>query len=90
MPQLVTRRARNRYLFVIGTSHATPHVSGTAALLDSQYGGTLNPAQLETALQQCSDNVGKSGGDAFYGQGRINVFKTANEVECNNSVATVP
>jgi subtilisin family serine protease len=84
LPQLASCRARNRYLFVIGTSQAAPHVSGTAALLDSQYGGALNPAQLESALQRCSDDLGKRGADAFFGQGRINVFKTVNEVDCNN------
>jgi subtilisin family serine protease len=85
IPQFASCRARNRYIFAFGTSLAAPHVSGTAALLDSQFGGTLNPAQLETALQRCSDDLGKRGADPSFGQGRINVFKTVNEVDCNNS-----
>jgi subtilisin family serine protease len=84
IPALATCRSRVRYLFVIGTSQATPHVSGLAALFDSQFGGTLDPAQLETNIQQCSDDLGKPGVDPFYGQGRINVFKTVNQVGCNN------
>lgn len=76
--------ATNRYLFVIGTSQAAPHVSGLAALLDSQFGGSLNPAQLQSALQRCSDDIGKAGVDPFFGQGRINAFKTVTGTGCNN------
>jgi subtilisin family serine protease len=85
MPGLAPCRTRNRYLFVIGTSQATPHVSGLAALLDSKYGGMLNPAQLQSIIQRCSDDLGKSGADPDFGQGRINAFKTMNEADCNNS-----
>ena len=85
MPGLAACHARNRYLFVIGTSQATPHVSGLAALLDSQYGGMLTPAQLQTKIQQCSDDIGKDGADPFFGQGRINAFKTVTGTGCNNS-----
>jgi subtilisin family serine protease len=85
MPGLAVCRTRNVYLFVIGTSQATPHVSGLAALLDSKYGGDLNPAQLQSLLERCSDDLGKSGADPDYGKGRINAFKTMNETGCNNS-----
>jgi subtilisin family serine protease len=85
IPSLAACKARNRYLFVIGTSQATPHVSGLAAFLDSQYGGTLTPAQLQSLIQHCSDDLGKTGTDPFFGQGRINAFKTVNGVDCNNS-----
>jgi subtilisin family serine protease len=85
MPGLAACHARNRYLFVIGTSQATPHVSGLAALLDSQFGGMLTPGQLQTKIQQCSDDIGKDGADPFFGQGRINAFKTVTGTGCNNS-----
>jgi len=64
VPALVACKSRVSYLFVIGTSQAAPHVSGLAALLDSQYAGMANPAQLQTRLQQCSDDIGKPGADA--------------------------
>jgi subtilisin family serine protease len=79
------RATRSGYLIAAGTSQAAPHVSGAAAYLDAQYAGALNPAQLEWALQQCSDDIGKPGTDQFYGRGRINVFKTVNQVNCDNS-----
>lgn len=84
-PGLAWCKSRNGYLFVIGTSQAAPHVSGLAALLDSQYGGMLTPAQLQTKIQQCSDDIGKDGADPFFGQGRINAFKTVTGTGCNNS-----
>ena len=84
MPSLAVCKSRNRYLFAIGTSQATPHVSGLAALLDSQFGGTLNPAQLQAKLQQCADNIGKNGTDPFFGKGRINAFNTVTGTGCNN------
>lgn len=85
MPSLAACKSRVRYLYVIGTSQATPHVSGLAALLDSQYGGMANPAQLQTRLQQCSDDIGKPGADPYFGQGRINALQTVTGVGCNNS-----
>src|SRR5450759_2859032 len=88
MPSLVAvcRGKTNVYVFAIGTSQATPHVSGLAALLDSQFGGMLTPAQLQTKIQQCSDDIGKDGADPFFGQGRINAFKTVTGTGCNNSI----
>ena len=85
MPSLASCHSRTRYLFVIGTSQAAPHVSGLAAFLDSQYGGMLKPAQLQATIQQCSDDLGKRGVDPFFGQGRINAFNTVTGTGCNNS-----
>ncbi len=85
MPSLASCHSRNRYLFVIGTSQATPHVSGLAALLDSQFGGALNPAQLQSRIQQCSDDIGKAGVDPFFGQGRVNALKTVTGTGCNSA-----
>jgi subtilisin family serine protease len=87
LPDLIDCRSRSRYLFVVGTSQAAPHVSGLAALLDSQFAGALKPSQLETNMEVCSDDTGKRGADPFYGHGRINVFKTVNQVDCNNGAA---
>jgi subtilisin family serine protease len=81
-PGLAACHSRNRYLWVIGTSQATPHVSGLAALLESQYGGSLNPGQLQAKIQQCADDVGKNGVDPFFGHGRINAFKTVTGTGC--------
>ena len=78
-PALAACKTRNRYLNVIGTSQAAPHVSGLGAYLDSQFGGTLNASQMITSIQQHADDLGKPGADAFYGKGRINVVATVND-----------
>jgi subtilisin family serine protease len=79
IPALAACKTRNRYLFVIGTSQATPHVAGLGAYLDSQFGGMLTASQMITSIQQHADDLGAPGADPFYGKGRINVFATVND-----------
>lgn len=62
-----------RYLFVIGTSQAAPHVSGLAALLRAR--GIQGASQIITQIEQTSDDLGKPGTDQIYGRGRIDVFR---------------
>jgi subtilisin family serine protease len=62
-------------LYSNGTSQAAPLVSGAAALLDSLASppGSATPAQLERRLIHSADDLGKSGPDASYSNGRLNV-----------------
>lgn len=60
-----------------GTSMATPHVSGAAALLlqaSRQLGITLSPGQIKSILENTSVDRGLAGKDNNYGAGRIDVF----------------
>lgn len=60
-------------LGVAGTSQATPHVSGLAALMVERYG--RNPSQIKNAIRQSADDLGEPGNDPYFGAGRINVAR---------------
>lgn len=58
------------YEYFQGTSMATPHVSGFAALLIQQ--GITSPAAIEAAMKQFATDKGTPGRDDVYGYGIIN------------------
>lgn len=65
--------------FMDGTSMASPHVAGLAALLISKA-GTLTPAQVRAAIQNTAKDLGTAGWDQFYGHGLI---------DCNAALLSV-
>ena len=52
-----------------GTSMATPHVVGMAALLNSK--GITNPATVETLIRRTAKDIGSTGKDTSFGYGLI-------------------
>jgi len=53
----------------IGTSMATPHVSGVAAMMNQQ--GITSPAAIEAAMEQTAIDLGSKGRDDTFGHGLI-------------------
>jgi len=61
------------YYFFQGTSMATPHVVGTAALLIAN-GNAVTPDDVRAALQETAEDLGAPSWDATYGWGLVDAF----------------
>ena len=55
-----------------GTSSATPHVAGAAALVKGAF-PAYTPAQIQDFLQGRAVDMGSAGKDTIYGYGRLNL-----------------
>jgi serine protease len=62
------------YAMLSGTSMASPHASGVAALIRGKN-ASLTPDQVRTILQSSVDDLGTPGRDPVYGYGRVNALK---------------
>jgi hypothetical protein len=65
----------NAYSVMSGTSMATPHTAGLAALMLSVQ-PTLTNAQVRTYMETYALDLGTAGKDNDYGSGRIRAFET--------------
>jgi serine protease len=66
----VSGQSYNGYEYYDGTSMATPHVSGVAALVWSHYTNKTN-AEIRDALQKSAEDKGTAGKDNSYGHGIV-------------------
>ncbi len=61
----------NGYGTMSGTSMASPHVAGLAALILSRNPG-LTPAEVRQLIESTATDLGPTGRDIYFGHGRIN------------------
>lgn len=71
----------NGYLFLSGTSQATPHVSAAVATLKS-YNKDFTYSEILDALKYYTVDIGITGRDDDYGEGMV-CFKNYQECTCN-------
>jgi subtilisin/minor extracellular protease Epr len=64
------------YAFLDGTSMATPHVSGVAALVWAAHPSWTN-VQVRQRLQATATDLGAPGKDKYYGYGLVNAAAAA-------------
>ncbi len=79
------------YKTISGTSMASPHVAGTAALLletvsleyDYDGDGTWAPMELRACLIDAADDMGPEGFDNYYGHGMVDAEESVTGTETN-------
>ncbi len=79
----------NSYAYLSGTSMATPHVSGTVALLLS-LDSTLTPTEIRNILQTTAIDLGPTGLDTVYGHGLVNALDAVSSISTPTPLPTPP
>ena len=74
------------YWFFSGTSMATPHVSGVAALLIAN--GVTGPDNVRDALLSTAEDKGPAGWDSEYGRGIVDAYAALNYASAPNEPPT--
>ena len=79
---------RGGYAYFQGTSMATPQVTGAAAVVASVTG--LRGASLRSRLLGTTDDLGASGYDTTYGNGRLNAYRAVTGTTLDEGGSTPP
>ena len=67
------------FYWMAGTSMASPHVAGVAALVIGKNGGEMKPVDVMQQLFKTADKIDKNGISDYYGNGRVNAFRAVTE-----------
>jgi serine protease len=69
------------YYFYEGTSMASPHVAGVAAMVIAAGGGSMSPDDVRAVLEGTATDLGASGWDQYYGHGKVNAYDAVLEAQ---------
>lgn len=67
------------WAFAAGTSMASPHAAGVAALIIAKNGGNITPHEVEKQLLKTADKIDGNGKSVLYGKGRVNAYRAVTE-----------
>ena len=67
------------YSWSAGTSMASPHVAGVAALIIGKNEGQMDPHEVIKQLTNTADKVDGNGASLYHGKGRVNAFRAVTE-----------
>jgi subtilisin family serine protease len=67
------------FYFASGTSMASPHVAGVAALIIGKNGGQMDPHEVTKQLFKTADKIDGQGMSPYFGYGRVNAFRAITE-----------
>jgi subtilisin family serine protease len=76
---MVLSTSSESFYFAAGTSMASPHVAGVAALIIGKNGGQMDPIEVTKQLLKTADKIGGNGASVLYGKGRVNAFRAVTE-----------
>ncbi|MBD0849189.1 S8 family peptidase [Maribacter arenosus] len=62
-----------------GTSMASPHVAGVAALIIGKNGGQMDPHAVIKQITNTADKIDGNGSSLYHGQGRVNAYRAVTE-----------
>ena len=76
---MVLSNGSEGFWFAAGTSMASPHVAGVAALIVSKNGGNITNHEVEKQLLKTADKIDGNGKSLFFGNGRVNAYRAVTE-----------
>ena len=77
------------YFFYYGTSMASPHVAGVAALVKAAD-PTLTNAEIRSILETTAEDLGASGWDQYFGYGIVDAYAAVQEAQGGTTPDTDP